>query len=272
MCNTLKWRGHASASAGRAKSLGLTFESATDTLSQHRANFLSGRFDPRKCCLLYIKLTMKTPAQSGDGGQTVAATVTAPQPLEGERLAWLALTMTTGLGPTRIWRAVNSTGTAQGVMGLPLTQLEGLRFPAVSAQSIASGKSLAEAEKEWSLVQQGGGTLVTPADEEYPERLREIFDPPTLLWLRGDKTSADSAGNCDRRDASSDAVWNGNGRDVGARSGGPWAGHFKRHGARRRHGRASRSARIARKNCSGLGNRNRRDLSQGEQAAGGTDS
>ena len=96
--------------------------------------------------------------------------------------------MTSGLGPTRIWRAVNATGTAQGVLGLPLTQLEGLRLPASSAQSIASGKSLAEAEKEWKRVQEGGGTLVTPVDEEYPERLREIFDPPTLLWLRGDKT------------------------------------------------------------------------------------
>ncbi len=133
--------------------------------------------------LIYIKLMMKTPAQSADSTQTVAA-----QLVDGERLAWLALTMTSGLGPTRIWRAVNSTGTAQGVLGLPLTQLEGLRLPAVSAQSIASGKSLAEAEKEWNLVQQGGGMLVTPADEEYPERLREIFDPPTLLWVRGDKT------------------------------------------------------------------------------------
>ncbi|HZC43015.1 MAG TPA: DNA-protecting protein DprA, partial [Acidobacteriaceae bacterium] len=131
---------------------------------------------------------MKNPEQSLESSHTVAATDAPPQPLEGERLAWLALTMTSGLGPTRIWRAVNSTGTAQAVMGLPLTQLEGLRLPAVSAQSIASGKSLAEAEKEWSLVQQGGGTLITPADEEYPERLREIFDPPTLLWVRGDKT------------------------------------------------------------------------------------
>ncbi len=152
----------------------MTFESATDTLSQHRANFLSGAVWSEKMLPPIYKLTMKSPAQSADSALPPGATV-AMQALEGERLAWLALTITSGLGPTRIWRAVNATGTALGVLGLPLTQLEGLRFPAVSAQSIASGKSLAEAEKEWSLVQQGGGTLVTPADEEYPERLRADF-------------------------------------------------------------------------------------------------
>jgi DNA processing protein len=106
--------------------------------------------------------------------------------MEGERLAWLALTMTDGLGPTRIWRAVNSVGSAAAVLALPLTHLEALRLPAASAQSIVSGKSRAEAENEWKLVQDGGGRLVTPVDEDYPERLREIFDPPTMLWIRGD--------------------------------------------------------------------------------------
>jgi DNA processing protein len=105
---------------------------------------------------------------------------------EQERLAWLALTMTDGLGSRRIWRAVESCGSAEMVLTLPLTQLEALKLPAPAAQSIASGHSRAEAEKEWKLVQEGGADLITPADETYPERLREIFDPPAVLWLRGD--------------------------------------------------------------------------------------
>lgn len=110
-----------------------------------------------------------------------------PAVLDGERLAWLALTMTEGLGPTRIWRAVNSAGSAEGVMAQPLTHLESLRMPAASAQSIASGKARADAENEWKLVQDGGGDLIAPVDEDYPERLREIFDPPTMLWVRGER-------------------------------------------------------------------------------------
>ncbi|MGC1784247.1 MAG: DNA-processing protein DprA [Acidobacteriaceae bacterium] len=111
-----------------------------------------------------------------------------PASLETEQLAWLALTLTEGLGPTRIWRAVNACGGAERVLGLPLTQLEGLRIPAAAAQSIVSGKSRAAAELEWKRVLDGGGTLISPVDDAYPERLREIFDPPTVLWLRGDRT------------------------------------------------------------------------------------
>ena len=108
--------------------------------------------------------------------------------LEEERLAWLALTMTDGLGPTRIWRAVNAAGSAERVLGLPLTELEGLRLPATAAQAISCGHSRAETEKEWKRVQEGGGALIAPVDEAYPDRLREIFDPPTMLWVRGDAT------------------------------------------------------------------------------------
>lgn len=105
---------------------------------------------------------------------------------EEERLAWLALTMTDGLGPRRIWRAIDTSGSAEQVVRLPLTQLEMLKLPATAAQAIVSGHSHAEAEKEWKRVQESGGALITPVDDTYPERLREIFDPPTMLWIRGD--------------------------------------------------------------------------------------
>ncbi len=110
----------------------------------------------------------------------------SPAAHEEEQLAWLALTMTDGLGPRRIWRAVDAMGSAERVLGLALTQLEALKLPAAAAQAIVSGHSRAEAEKEWKRVQEGGGAIITPVDKGYPERLREIFDPPTVLWIRGD--------------------------------------------------------------------------------------
>jgi DNA processing protein len=32
---------------------------------------------------------------------------------------------------------------------------------------------------------EAGGSFLTPDDEAYPERLREIYDPPAVLWIRG---------------------------------------------------------------------------------------
>ena len=104
---------------------------------------------------------------------------------EAGRLAWLGLVLTPGLGPTRIFRAVERVGDAARVLELSLTELEGLKLPAKSAQFISDGRALAAAEKEAKLVSDAGAIFLTPDDEAYPERLREIYDPPAVLWVRG---------------------------------------------------------------------------------------
>jgi DNA processing protein len=118
------------------------------------------------------------------GEVTVAA---APRVAEDDaRLAWLALSLAPGLGPRRILQAVELAGPVSRILQLSLTDLEALRFPAPAVQYISQGRALAEAEEEARRVQAEGGTLLTYSDDGYPERLREIFDPPTLLWVRGD--------------------------------------------------------------------------------------
>lgn len=105
---------------------------------------------------------------------------------EATRLGWLGLVLTPGLGPTRIARIVELVGDAARVFDLPLTELESLRMPAKSAQFIADGRARTAAEKEARLVYDAGATFLTPADPAYPPRLLEIYDPPAVLWVRGD--------------------------------------------------------------------------------------
>ena len=105
------------------------------------------------------------------------------------QLAWLALVLTPGLGPTRIHRAVREMGgEARQIFDLPLTGLEALKLPAAACQFIADGRARAAAEKEWAQVQSAGAVILTPADERYPQRLLEIYDPPAVLWVRGETT------------------------------------------------------------------------------------
>ena len=102
-------------------------------------------------------------------------------------LAWLALALTPGLGPTRIARAVAGLGgQASRIFALALTELEALRLPAKSVQFLADGRARAAAEKEWKLVSDAGATVLTPDHPAYPSRLFEIYDPPAVLWVRGD--------------------------------------------------------------------------------------
>ncbi len=105
---------------------------------------------------------------------------------EQDRLAWLALALTPGMGTTRTLRAVSRTNSPADVLRMPLTELEELGLPATSAQFVADGKALAAAEAEMQRVEEQGAGILTHDCVDYPQRLREIYDPPPVLWYRGE--------------------------------------------------------------------------------------
>jgi DNA processing protein len=113
------------------------------------------------------------------------AVYAAKPALDEERLAWLALALAPGLGPKRILDAMKQLDAPSQIFTLPLTALEGLKFPAQAAQFIFDGKARQAAEEEWARVAAQGATVVTYGCPEYPERLKEIYDPPPVLWVRG---------------------------------------------------------------------------------------
>jgi DNA processing protein len=103
-----------------------------------------------------------------------------------ERLAWLALALTPGLGPKRILEAVGEAGSAARILALSLTELEALRFPAAVAQFLFEGKSRRTAIVEMQNLAAQNAMILTFGCPAYPERLKEIYDPPPVLWVRGD--------------------------------------------------------------------------------------
>jgi DNA processing protein len=113
------------------------------------------------------------------------AVLPAMPQLDEDRLAWLALALSPGLGPKRILDAMRELDAPSQIFTLPLTALEGLRFPAGAAQFIFDGKARQAAEEEWTRVAAQGATIVSFGCAEYPERLKEIYDPPPVLWVRG---------------------------------------------------------------------------------------
>ena len=126
------------------------------------------------------------PVASVSHPKSLRAPQPAAPPLDEERLAWLAMALAPGLGPKRILDAVQQIGAANRIFTMPLTALEGLRFPAAAAQFLFDGKGRRAAEEEWARVAAQGATMLSYACRDYPERLREIYDPPPVLWVRGD--------------------------------------------------------------------------------------
>jgi len=98
---------------------------------------------------------------------------------------WLALSLTPGMGPTRARKIVDHFGSAEAVFRASLTELEATGIQAASAQAIATGKSGELAREEMARAAEQGIALVTYEDACYPPRLKEIYDPPLLLYVRG---------------------------------------------------------------------------------------
>lgn len=104
---------------------------------------------------------------------------------EGPALYWVALALTPGLGPTRARHLAEYFGSVEQVLHASLTSLEAAGIPAAAAQSLATGKSLELAEEELIRACGAGVKIVTLDDPAYPAPLRQIYDPPLTLYVRG---------------------------------------------------------------------------------------
>ena len=100
-------------------------------------------------------------------------------------LDWLALSLTPGLGPTRAKKLVEHFGGPEAVFQASLTELESTGIQAVSAQSLATGKSGELAREEIAKASNAEATVLSIDDPSYPPRLKEIYDPPLILYVRG---------------------------------------------------------------------------------------
>jgi DNA processing protein len=100
-------------------------------------------------------------------------------------IGWLALALTPGLGARTAGKLLREFGSPDAIFSASLTALEGQRLPAAVAQALHSRRPLSDAAKELAQVQAAGCRLLTWDEPEYPARLKEIYDPPPLLYVRG---------------------------------------------------------------------------------------
>jgi DNA processing protein len=100
-------------------------------------------------------------------------------------MQWLALALTPGLGPTKARRVIEFFGNVQALFRASLTELEAAGLRAVSAQSLATGRSMELAQDELGKVAAAGAQIVALDDPGYPAQLKQIYDPPLILYVRG---------------------------------------------------------------------------------------
>jgi DNA processing protein len=100
-------------------------------------------------------------------------------------LHWLALRMTPGLGTRTAVQLIGTFKTPQAVFRASRSELEAAGLSSGLAQSVASGCAFDDAVTQQQKLAEAGALVVPFTDSRYPPRLKEIFDPPPLLYARG---------------------------------------------------------------------------------------
>ena len=102
-------------------------------------------------------------------------------------LSWLALELTPGLASRLCARVLRQFGSPEGVFRASRAGLEACHLPSETAEAVLRRKAFPRAEKELAAVQKIAGCLLLNWTEpEYPQTLLQIYDPPVLLYVRGD--------------------------------------------------------------------------------------
>ena len=101
-------------------------------------------------------------------------------------LSWLAMTMTPGVAARLSARLLREFGSPEGVFRASLTALEACNLPAPAAQGIFKKQNFWRAEKEVAALRAVGAKLVNWTEPEFPQSLLQIYDPPVMLYVRGD--------------------------------------------------------------------------------------
>jgi len=104
----------------------------------------------------------------------------------------VALNMIEGIGPVRVRQLLQFFGDASAVLKASRQQLLSVRgIGDESAATIANWEKTVDLAGELKRIAEFGCHIVTQDDAEYPPSLREIYDPPVVLYVKGSLTAAD---------------------------------------------------------------------------------
>jgi DNA processing protein len=108
---------------------------------------------------------------------------------------WISLCLAPGLGSVGLRRLVDHFGSPAQVLNAAPADL--LKVPGIQAKQVAGLLSpdvlRKRGQMEFSLLREKGCLAVSCDDNDYPELLRQIADPPPLLFVKGRKELLRSA-------------------------------------------------------------------------------
>ncbi|HZC35086.1 MAG TPA: DNA-processing protein DprA [Chthoniobacterales bacterium] len=101
--------------------------------------------------------------------------------------AYIALNMVAHLGPIRLRKLLDRFQDPQRILQAKRTELEGVEgLPNPAIEAILSWESENDLSGELRRISEYGARILTQEDPIYPRLLREIYDPPIVLYVWGE--------------------------------------------------------------------------------------
>ena len=108
------------------------------------------------------------------------------------REAMVALNMSEHVGPVRVRQMLEHFGDAPAILRASRQQLMQVRgIGEEAAEAISKWEHKIDLKAEFKRIEEFGCHVVIGSDEEYPPLLREIYDPPIVLYVKGTMTAKD---------------------------------------------------------------------------------
>jgi DNA processing protein len=103
-----------------------------------------------------------------------------------DRFAYIILNMIEGLGPVSVRRLIDTLGSPKAILEADReTLMEARGVGEKLALKIIAQRDSIDAGEEVDRAAGIGARIITPLDDEYPEVLKAIHNPPLALYIRG---------------------------------------------------------------------------------------
>ncbi len=110
------------------------------------------------------------------------------------QLAVFRLHLTNRVGAVTYKKLVRAFGSPEAALAAPesrLSEISGIGRKIAREISSARSESAERAEEELELAREHGVSVLTLDDEDYPRALHTIYDPPLVLYVKGEITKRD---------------------------------------------------------------------------------
>ena len=99
---------------------------------------------------------------------------------------WIGFNLIKGIGAVRMQALIQYFGDLEAAWKASPAELAEARLGKILIERVVQAREGVDLEKLWEKIEKQGIKILTWQDESYPQRLKEIDQPPPVLYIRGE--------------------------------------------------------------------------------------